>query len=147
MKIPFYLSEESLGFMTVTAYRSLNSTLRRKFKKLNIDLTPEQWGVLVLLWERGAATQDELAAALCVDKSTMSRVLSSAEDKGFITREVDPTNERKKIIRTAEKSLQLRKMGFEMSSGVMQLALTGISQQEAQTCIKVLAAIKNNLRS
>ncbi|MDR1660325.1 MAG: MarR family transcriptional regulator [Desulfovibrio sp.] len=133
--------------MTITAYRLLNSTLRRRLKRSGIDLTPEQWGVLVLLWERKSATQDELAAALCVDKSTMSRVLSAMENKGLITRRTEPTNERKKVICAANASLGLRERGFAAAVEALRGALGGVSEQEAETCIKVLAAIKRNLRA
>ena len=140
-----YHSNESIGFMTITAYRTMHAALRRKLKSSAVDLTPDQWGVLVLLWERNSATQDELAAALCVDKSTMSRTLSAMHDKGLITRETDPLNERKKKICTAEKSLSLRDQVFVMASEAMQRALAGVSREDAAVCMKVLAAIKHNL--
>lgn len=143
----FYHSEDSLGFMSVTAHRLLNSTLRRELKEAGIDMTPEQWGVLILLWERGNATQDELAQALCVDKSSMSRVLSLMEDKKMIIRRIDRANERKKVICAAEQSLAIRESGFMTANAVLQAALQGVDRQEAETCIKVLAAIKRNLRA
>jgi len=140
-------SEKSLGFMSVTAHRLMNSTFRRELKEAGIDLTPEQWGILLLLWERGNATQDELARALCVDKSSMSRVLSLMEDKGLIIRRIDPTNERKKVICAAEKSLEMRERGFATANAALKTALQGVSREEAETCIKVLAAIKRNLKA
>ena len=140
-----YASEESLGFMTFTAHRLLASTLRRRMKEAGIDLTSEQWGVLVLLWGRGSATQDELAQAACVDKSSMSRVLSLMEDRGLVTRRTDPDNERRKLICAAEGSLALRERGFAVAGGALQSALEGVTPDEAAVCMKVLAAIKNNL--
>jgi hypothetical protein len=41
-----YFPEESLGFMTITAYRLLHSTLRRRLREAGADMTPEQWGLL-----------------------------------------------------------------------------------------------------
>jgi DNA-binding MarR family transcriptional regulator len=141
-----YHSEESVGFMTITAYRMLNSTLRRKLKEANIDLTPDQWGVLVMLWERGSATQEELAAGHCVDKSAMSRILSAMKSKGLITKEINPTNERKKNINATDASLELRERVFVLASDSLRRALSGISQEDTATCMKVLAAIKRNLK-
>ncbi|MDR2603982.1 MAG: MarR family transcriptional regulator, partial [Desulfovibrio sp.] len=78
------------GFMSITTHRVLSSTLRREMVKAGIDLTGEQWGVLVCLWNKTAVTQDELAEIACVDKSTMSRVLSRMEKNGLIARRADP---------------------------------------------------------
>jgi DNA-binding MarR family transcriptional regulator len=147
MKNPFYRAEESLGYMTITAHRLLNSILRRKFKQSNIELTPEQWGILVLLWELGSATQDDLANLLCVDKSSMSRVLSLMEEKGYITRQIDSSNERKKIICATEKSVEVREAGFAIANEALKSSLKGVKPHEAQICIKVLAAIKVNLKT
>lgn len=133
--------------MAITAYRLMNSTLRRMFKDADISLTPEQWGVLVLLWDRQTATQDELATALCVDKSSMSRVLSAMDDKGLITRTVDPENERKKIISATPSTQELREHGFSLAVGALANSLSGVSQEDAKTCIRVLATVKRNLRS
>lgn len=146
MNKSFYRSEESIGFLTITAYRMLNSTLRRKLKELDIDLTPDQWGVLVLLWERGSATQEELAAVHCVDKSAMSRILSAMRDKGLISKEIDSENERKKNIRATNASLELRERVFAVASESLRHALNGVSQEDAATCMKVLVAIKRNLK-
>jgi DNA-binding MarR family transcriptional regulator len=147
MESDSYIAGESLGYVTVTTYRRMYSTLRRKFKESCMDLTPEQWGVLVLLWEGKSATQEDLASALCVDKSSMSRVLSTMQDKGLVTRETDPANERKKVICATRDSELLREPGFAIAIGTLKSALRGISPEELENCIKVLNTVKRNLRS
>lgn len=141
-----YRSEESLGFMTVTAHRLLSATLRREMKNAGLDITSEQWGVLVLLWKRGNATQDELAHAACVDKSSMSRVLSLMEDKGLITRRVNPENERRKIICATDASLKLQEPGFAVSGRILKEAVSGVSPADIETCFRVLNIIKQNMQ-
>ena len=146
MKPSKYQQEDSLGYMTITAHRLLSSTLRRKFKEAAIDLNPEQWGVLVLLWGRGSATQDELATAACIDKSSMSRLLSDMDSAGLIVRTPDPENERKKNVYATQRADILREQGFSIASGVLTRSLSGVSQEDAATCLKVLATVKRNLR-
>jgi len=147
MKKSNYCQEDSLGYMTITAHRLLNSTLRRKFKEAEIDLKPEQWGVLVMLWERGRATQDELAMALCVDKSSMSRILSVMGDCELIVRTVDPENERKKNVYATQRAAILREQGFMIATDVLARSLEGVSKEDAATCLHVLAAVKHNLKN
>lgn len=147
MKNFHYKAEESLGHMTITTYRVMHSAFQRALKGQGIDLTPEQWGILLLLWEKGKATQDELAVASCVDKSSMSRVLSLMEDKGWIDRVIDPENERKKIITATGKSLEVQEPAYAITNGIIKGALKGITKEEAGICLKVLAAIRDNLRT
>jgi MarR family transcriptional regulator for hemolysin len=142
-----YFPEESLGFMTITAYRLLHSTLRRRLREAGLDMTPEQWGLLVLLWERGSATQDELAHAICADKASISRVLSLMEERGLITRQVDAANERRKIISAAPDALALREQGFAISLETLRGAAAGLDPEDVVTCLRVLATVKRNLRT
>lgn len=141
-----YRADESFGHMSITTYRVMHSTFRRVLKDQGIDLTPEQWGILLLLWEKGSATQDELASASCVDKSSISRVLSLMEDKGLLNRRIDPDNERKKAITAAEKSFAIRESVYAVTNQIMKDALKGITREEADICMKVLTAIRDNLR-
>ena len=39
---------------------AINRKLYRSFRKLSIDITPEQWTVLYYLWSRDGVTQQEL---------------------------------------------------------------------------------------
>ena len=44
-----FIPEQSLGFMTITTNRLLNALLRRSMREAGIDLSGEQWGVLIIL--------------------------------------------------------------------------------------------------
>ena len=141
-----YPLRKSLGFMTATANRLLSAGLRRAMKEEGIDLTAEQWGILARLWGAGGSTQEELAYIACVDKSSMSRVLSLMEDKGLITRRVDPANARRKIICATDGAGHLQECCLGVVDHVMELALEGVSDAEYAVCLKVLGAVKDNLR-
>ena len=141
-----YLSHESLGFMTITANRVMSSCLRRKMREAGIDLTSEQWGVLVLLWNMNSLTQDELAQIACVDKSSMSRILSLMEDKGLIDRRVDPSSARRKIIRATARAHAVQQSSLAVARDVVARALSNVSEEDCATCLKVLGAVKKNLQ-
>lgn len=143
----YYPSQESLGFMTATADRLMSAALRRAMKEDGVPLTSEQWGTLVLLWEKDGCTQDELAAALCVDKTSMSRVLSLMEDGGLITRRIDPGNARRKIICASDKAFALQNRSLGVAQRVIADALNGVSADELNICLKVLDMVKRNLRN
>jgi DNA-binding MarR family transcriptional regulator len=146
MDAAHYRLEESLGFMTITAHRMLQSTLRRRLRAAGLELSPEQWGILVVLWERGGMTQDELTHVFCADKSSMSRVLALLEERGLVERRVDADNERRKIVRATQAALAVRGPGFDTSAAILRGAVAGLAPEEVATCLRVLAAIKDNLR-
>ena len=108
MNILSYVPEESLGFMTITTNRLLSALLRRKMREAGLDLSGEQWGVLVILWDRGELPQEELIQLACMDKTGMSRLLTQLENKGLIARCVDAANARRKLIQVTEKAQALR---------------------------------------
>lgn len=141
-----YPPQKSLGFMTVTANRLMSAFLRRKMKGAGIDLTSEQWGVLIQLWQMDGATQEELAVAACVDKSSMSRVLSVMEGKGLILRRVDPANARRKIIRASDGARALQAGSLAVVREVLDMTLEGVSPEDLATTLRVLATVKDNLR-
>ena len=141
-----YDLQESLGFMTITANRLMSSYLRRKMREAGLDLTSEQWGVLVQLWHGGGTSQDELAHVACVDKSSMSRVLAVMEDKGLIDRQVDPADSRRKIVNASDKAMELQERSQEAARQALGAALANVSPEDHAVCLNVLAAIKQNLR-
>jgi MarR family transcriptional regulator, 2-MHQ and catechol-resistance regulon repressor len=54
------------------------------------DVSVTQCHALEQLVEQGPLSQSELAATLFLDKSTMSRVVSALERKGYLERTADP---------------------------------------------------------
>ena len=61
-------------------------------------LTITQCYVLDILIRRGSCTLNELAAAMCLDKSTLSRVVDGLERKHAVKRAVNPADGRSTLI-------------------------------------------------
>ena len=58
---------------------AINRKLYRSFRKINIDITPEQWTVLYYLWSKDGVTQQELCNATFKDKPSMTRLIDNLE--------------------------------------------------------------------
>jgi MarR family transcriptional regulator, 2-MHQ and catechol-resistance regulon repressor len=58
------------------------------------DVSVTQCYALDALMRRGLATMNELAAELCLDKSTTSRVVATLERKGYVARATHPRDGR-----------------------------------------------------
>ena len=58
------------------------------------DVSVTQCYALDALMRRGLVTMNELAAELCLDKSTTSRVVATLERKGYVARATHPRDGR-----------------------------------------------------
>ena len=74
-----------------------------------LGVTYPQYLVLVVLWERGPQGVGELAALLRMDFGTLSPMLKRLETKGFVTRQRQPTDERRVLVDLTPKGVSLRK--------------------------------------
>ena len=53
---------------------AINRKLSRNFRQNGLEITPEQWTVLIFLWEKDGVTQQELCNATFKDKPSMTRL-------------------------------------------------------------------------
>jgi DNA-binding MarR family transcriptional regulator len=61
--------------------------LQRTLKEHGFDITPEQYGILMLLREEAGLSQKEIGDVLFKDKPNISRMLDALERKGLILRQ------------------------------------------------------------
>lgn len=142
-----YNIQNSLGYLTITANRLMSGFFRKRLVEAGIDLTAEQWGVLTQLWDKNSISQDELAYLVCVDKSSISRVLDVMERKGLVTRRRDPADARRKILYSTPLAETLKHSCRAVAESCTEKMLQGVSSEEHATCLKVLSQVKKTLRT
>ena len=146
MSFFYYDVDNSLGFLTITANRLMSVYFRKLLLEAGIDITAEQWGILVQLWNRGGIAQDELAHIICVDKSSLSRVLDVMERRGLVCRTRDPDDARRKILFATAQSNALQEPCLRVAEKALAEMLDGIGDEDLASCGKVLTQVKQNIR-
>ena len=73
-----------------------------------LGLTYTQYITMMVLWERRALTAKELGDALYLDSGTLTPLLKSMEQKGFLSRRRDKADERKLLVTITERGMALR---------------------------------------
>jgi len=144
--MPFhYDRENSLGYQAAMVSRRLTGLLGRRFAEAGLELTPEQWSALVLLWNRDGLTQQDLAEGLCLEKSSVSRLVDGLEKRGYVYREQDPLDARLRRLMVSGKGMALRDESVRIARGVLTVAFQGVTQAEQALCTDVLKRVLANL--
>jgi len=135
--------EESLGYWIFTASYAIESALNEELAPLGI--THRQVQILGALAAHGEASQTELAEMLRVEPSGVVRLLDRMERSGWIRRESDPSDRRKKIVRPTEKADPLWKQIKARGMRAKERGLRGISPEQVAATRDVLMQIRQNL--
>jgi Transcriptional regulators len=146
MKPLFYNLDRSLGYLTVSTNRLMSAYFRKRLSDAGLEITAEQWGVLCQLWNEGGGSQDGLATRLCLEKSSLSRVLDTMERKGLVRRERDPLDARKKILRATPAAGVLQAPCKKVADEVMCEILKDCDPGELEACLKVLGQVQQTIK-
>ncbi len=117
-----------------------------KFKQHHIDLTREQFILLVKLHQEDGQTQNDLAMITERNKASLTRLINTMENKHLVVR--IPSKEDKRINR-----IHLTKHGretFEATSPVIKEMIKevqkGLTKNEIKTVISVMNKVLNNIK-
>ncbi len=134
----FYSMEQA-----VTYLRLVSSQL---FKKLNIDISVDQFIALDTINCNENVCQRDLSKLILKDRPCTTRLLESLEDKGFVKRTVGAKKNRlvKKVFVTEKGKQILEKNKVELTNSFYQF-FENISEEEIETLEKILNKIKISL--
>jgi len=132
-----------MGFLVYRAALVMKRQLAREFRPL--DITPEQWAVLVRLWREDGLTQKELADRTYKDPPTMTRICRKLEQKGLVTRTACEADGRVSRVRLSGPARGLIPELVPRAVRSVDIALTGVDAEETAAAKRVLRQIYLNL--
>lgn len=144
--MPLYTHHQSLGHLTGLASRLFNRLLTTRFKDVGIDMTAEQWGVILLLQNSGALSQNQICELLYLEKSSVSRSIDGLEKRGWIERKPSPTDSRSKLVLLTDKSLEVVETCSKIASSVLEDAQHQLVETDLENSRQHLSSVINNLR-
>ena len=110
-----------------------------------IDLTREQWVVLVKVSKHCGLTQNELALITERDKTSLTRLIKTMERKKLIYREVSKNDKRIKLVYISEYGKTAYKKALPIIQNTTQKLQKGLSQQEINNILHTLQKLQTNL--
>jgi DNA-binding MarR family transcriptional regulator len=118
-----------------------------QFAQNGIELTKVQWLLLKRLKALNGEIQHNLAFLTNRDKASLTRLLTTMENKNLVARIPSETDHRaNKIFITAKGEKILKKSEPVIEKMVSEMQL-GISEQERAAVIKILKKLMNNIKS
>ncbi|MEV6899115.1 MarR family transcriptional regulator [Amycolatopsis sp. NPDC051372] len=104
-------------------------------------VTGRQVAVLALLADGEPQAQQEAAARLGVDRTTMVQLVDELEDKVLVRRHVDPADRRRRIVTPTEEGLRVLKAATEASEEAERRLLVPLDGREADALREALWAV------
>lgn len=125
---------------------AINRKLYRNFRQNNLEITPEQWTVLLYLWEKDGVTQQELCNATFKDKPSMTRLIDNMERLQLVVRVSDKHDRRINLIHLTDNGRNLEEKARFVANRTLKEALYGLTVEEIRVSQNVLRKIFTNTK-
>lgn len=136
---------EALGKYLSVAYKAFFSLLDERLAAYEIGA--EELHLLIPIYKEGEIPQKTLCEIFHQDKATIARRLEQVENKGFIRREEDPKDRRRKIIYLTQKGWSKRSEFGKILKSIESDLRAELSQEEVETFLQIMKKICQFLRS
>lgn len=134
------------GILNGKVSAAINRKLLRNFRQHGFEITPEQWTVLIFLWEKDGVTQQELCNATFKDKPSMTRLIDNMERQHLVVRISDKRDRRTNLIHLTKDGREIENKIKEISHQTFTEALQGVTTEELEICQNMLKKIFINTK-
>jgi DNA-binding MarR family transcriptional regulator len=135
--------EESVGFMISRLGNAMRLELERRLAPFGI--TAQQWTVLMFCHTSGAATPSQLADALGVDGSAVTRLLDRLEKKHLLERRTNPNDRRSIQVELLEEGRRIAMSLPPVDNEVVEHFMRGLSGAEEAKLKLILRGMMRNM--
>jgi DNA-binding MarR family transcriptional regulator len=131
-----YDLESSLGFLVYKAHQRCFAEFRRQLEPAG--LTPQQFGVLALLYNREAHCQAALCERGAIDANTMVGLLDRLEAAGLVRRVRDARDRRAYLVRITAGGRRLFERCVTLQQQAAARAWAGVTPTEQERLRRLL---------
>jgi len=106
-----------------------------------IDLTPEQFLTIDILWNQGPMSQTAIAEELQKDKNSVTKLVDALEAKGLVVRNRDKTDRRSNTIVLTDKAEEMKEATKRFGIDMLDDMLEHIDEKELRSFLATLKKI------
>jgi len=140
-----YSLEESIAHLAARFYRAIMKHINRELSNEGLNITLEQWPLLIHLWDQDGLSQSDLAKRLFKDKTTIARLVASIESSGMIERSRSETDKRGKCLHLTKRGKAIMDKATAMVLQIDDMASSGIDEERLKICKDALRWAHQNL--
>lgn len=137
--------EDVIGYLLFRTHRAMANKLFQNLKERGFSITPEQWMLLVHLWQEDGRNQNEIAQSCAKDKTTITRAIDNLEKLEMVVRVKDKVDGRVNNIHLTEKAKALQSEVIPVIQETLEQAQAGIGLYDIEITKDTLKKIYKNL--
>lgn len=123
--------------------RSVTAFINDGLKEYN--LTRSEVPYLMSLYKRDSLTQEFLSRLYDLNEGTVTRALARLEKKGYIKRESDPYDKRKKIVSLTEEGKEIAIIMIESQEKIREEIFSNFTDEEYEELRRLLSKLFKNI--
>ena len=131
----------SIGYLVGRLSRAIIKRLSKKFQDAGMDISYEQWSLLVHLYRQDGQTQQALARTAVKDKAAVTRLLNGLEKKNIVLRIPDRNDKRSNLVYLTNKAKELKPHLIGFVEEMLEEAAQGIDPDEMNRCRATINSI------
>lgn len=139
------LLESRIGLKLVRIGKMVRAIANHRFAKEKYPITPEQFTVLTAIIDHDGLYQRQIGALTLKDRPNITRIINILEKAELVTKTPDVNKRKVYKINITEKGKKAHAQVVPTVLKHWQETVDGISDNELESCLKVLNKIKENL--
>ncbi len=140
-----YNLEESAGFLIYRVGRLLRFRAAQYFRDRNIGLSPEQWGLLLQIAEKGEPAMSDLVDIALSDHPNVTRLVNGLVRMGYAARTQNPEDKRSHLISVTVEGTALIKDVYPDLTEAKADFFEGLDQRDVTDLVRSLRIVMGNL--
>ncbi len=133
------------GFILESTAKKIKLELQRKFNEIGVDITVDQWVILLELHQHGTQNQVELCERCYKDAPTITRIIELLVKKELITRESCKEDRRRFNISLSKKGKILVQKLLPIIIAFRKQGWNNLSEKDIKHIERITKKIQENL--
>lgn len=126
---------------------AINRKLNLNFRSSSLELSPEEWTILLYLGEQDGVSQQHLCTATFKDKPSMTRIIDVMERQGLVQRVSNKLDRRTNLVHITRVGREVREKAQTVALRTLKEALSGLGIEDLRISQEVLRQVFYNTTS